>query len=606
MDRCIMDMNSRLNFLEHGTISSSSLSDEQPVRMKLQLKPHQRSVLHHMRQLEEGGVVHEQGKTVTSTLGLLCDKVGSGKSMEVLARLCQRPLLSPRPQVQVGLCLEAVHVSVSSTTNYRFVPTNLLVVPHGLISQWRGYVEQHTDLSMFVLQRRSQIEEVERWTEPGDFPELLLCSSTMCKPLACQLGHLCVQFSRIIVDECTTINLPGCPVLLGCFHWLISSSVHSVLFPSGSYVVLSNEGRNWERRFCDRMQRTGFLKNVLSNLEYFPSTPAIFLRCTENFIDQSFQLEPPVRSSHLCRPPAYMSVVDGIASAEVTRMLHAGDVEGAVQLLPCPRGTVDNLLQRLTTDLEGRQLRCAARVEYYRQLLAGNLDPLQRPHVEQRHQEVQASLEQLKTQQRTIAVRLNHYEEEACPICFEVPTHAAITGCCKHVFCVSCLQRSLAMSRCCPYCRQATDEQSMILITDDNTMEEDSSEAPLTKAEKTMQILQNAEAASPGTSRFLIFSNYESFGKLQENLTEAGIAHSKLCGTGAAIQRQVRLFEEGKTPVLLLNATHYGAGLNLQKASHVILMHRMCADMEGQVIGRAQRTGRQGVLQVIQLLHPGE
>ena len=315
-----------------------------------------------------------------------------------------------------------------------------------------------------------------------------------------------------------------------------------------------------------------------------------------------------MRRTHLCRPPAYMSVVDGIASAEVTRMLHAGDVEGAVQMLPCPRGTADNLLQRLTADLESRRLRCSARVEYYRQLLAGNLDPLQRPHVRSRLREMQASLEQLETQQRTIAERLNHYEEEACPICFEVPQHAAITGCCKHVFCVACLQRSLAMSHRCPYCRQPTDEQSMLLITDDN-MEDDPGESdsePATKPEQVMRILRDAEDACPGFGRFLVFSNYESFGKLQERLSEAGIVHSKLCGTGSAIQKQVQQFEEGKIPVLLLNSTHYGAGLNLQRASHVILTHRMCVDMEGQVIGRAQRTGRQGALQVIQLLHPGE
>ena len=598
--------NSRLELLERGTLDTSSPMDEQPERMRLLLKPHQRAVLQRMRQLEEGAVQHTNNTAVTSTLGLLCDKVGSGKSMEVLARLCQRPLLSPRPQINTGICLEAVHVSVSSTPKYRTIPTNLLVVPHGIINQWRKYVEQHTDLRICVLQRRGQIEQVGQWSDPSDFPELLLCSSTMCKPLATCLGSRYVQFSRIIVDECTTINLPSCPVLIGCFHWLISSSVHSVLFPSGAYLVCSEDRRNWERRFCDRMQRTGFLKNVLSNLEYFPSIQSIFLRCTNQFIDQSFQLEPPVRRTHLCRPPAYLSLVDGIASAEVTRMLHAGDVEGAVQMLPCPRGTVDNLLQRLTADLDGRRLRCHARVQYYRQLLDGNLDPLQRPHVEQRHREVQASLEQIETQQRTIAERLNHYEEEACPICFEVPQHAAITGCCKHVFCVSCLQRSLALSRCCPYCRQATDDP-MLIITDEN-MEDvnDKSSAPQTKTERVMQIVQDAEAAAPGAGRFLIFSNYESFGKLQQELEEAGIGHAKICGTGAAIQRQVQQFEEGKTPVLLLNATHYGAGLNLQKASHVILTHRMCADMEGQVIGRAQRTGRIGALQVEQLLHPGE
>jgi hypothetical protein len=589
----------RLQLLEGGTLDESSPAEPQPSRMRLPLKPHQLAVLHRMRQLEEGSFEYVPGQQVSSTLGMLCDKVGSGKSMEVLARLCQQPLLAPRPQVQTGICLEAVHVSVSSTPQYRFLPTNLLVVPHGLVGQWRRYIEQHTDLTLFVLQRKNQLAQVP--PEDGH-PEVLLCSSTMCKPLAQHLGSCHVQFSRIIVDECTTINLPGCPVLCGCFHWLISSSVHSVLFPSGTYLVRSEAG-SWERRFCDRMQRTGFLRNILANLEYFPATPSIFLRCTERFVDQSFQLPPPVRQTLICRAPAYMSLVAGIASSEITRMLHAGDVEGAIQLLPCPRGTVDNLLQRLTADLDARLLRCSARLQYYRQLLAGHLDPLQRPHVEERRREMQASLDHLETQRHTITERLRHHEVESCPICLDVPQHAAITGCCKHIFCAACLQHSLALRRCCPYCRQTTDENTMMLITDTPMVDDN---AMPTKAERVLQCLREAEAAAPGAWRCLVFSNYESFGKLQQQLTAEGVRHSKLCGTGAAIQRQVQQFEAGEVPVLLLNATHYGAGLNLQRASHVILTHRMCADMEGQVIGRAQRTGRQHALQVTQLLHPGE
>ena len=190
MQRYVME-DSRLELLERGTIEMSAAMDDQPERMRLPLKPHQRAVLRHMRQLEEGEVQHTHETAVTSTLGLLCDKVGSGKSMEVLARLCQRPLLSPRPQINNGICLEAVHVSVSSTPKYRTIPTNLLVVPHGIVSQWRQYVEQHTDLRMCVLQRRCQIEQVDQWSEPSDFPELLLCSSTMCKPLAFCLGSRC-------------------------------------------------------------------------------------------------------------------------------------------------------------------------------------------------------------------------------------------------------------------------------------------------------------------------------------------------------------------------------------------------------------------------------
>ena len=79
-----------------------------------------------------------------------------------------------------------------------------------------------------------------------------------------------------------------------------------------------------------------------------------------------------------------------------------------------------------------------------------------------------------------------------------------------------------------------------------------------------------------------------------------------LFASGSRHIGQVELFARREAPVLLLNASHYGAGLNLEAASHVVLMHRMDADLETQVVGRAQRLGRTAPLRVVRLVHPGE
>ncbi len=56
----------------------------------------------------------------------------------------------------------------------------------------------------------------------------------------------------------------------------------------------------------------------------------------------------------------------------------------------------------------------------------------------------------------------------------------------------------------------------------------------------------------------------------------------------------------------MLNAQFFGAGMNLQMTTDLVIYHRFSNDMEEQIIGRAQRHGRKGALNVYYLLHDNE
>ena len=79
-----------------------------------------------------------------------------------------------------------------------------------------------------------------------------------------------------------------------------------------------------------------------------------------------------------------------------------------------------------------------------------------------------------------------------------------------------------------------------------------------------------------------------------------------LHGTVTHITKLQKQFTEGKIRVLCLNARHVGAGLNLEAATDIVLYHRMNAELERQVIGRAVRFDRSAPLTVTHLEHPGE
>jgi SNF2 family DNA or RNA helicase len=168
---------------------------------------------------------------------------------------------------------------------------------------------------------------------------------------------------------------------------------------------------------------------------------------------------------------------------------------------------------------------------------------------------------------------------------------------------------SLRRNPVCPLCRALIDPTSLKILNDNKKEEEKKTmeKKVLTNEEKTKAqrliefLMANKEA------KCLLFSGYDkTFARLTPVFDEKGITYSSVSGTSARIQKIIRDFGEGKHQVLCLNARHFGAGLNIQSASHVILYHRMADELEKQIIGRAYRFGRTEDLNVIHLFHSNE
>jgi SNF2 family DNA or RNA helicase len=107
--------------------------------------------------------------------------------------------------------------------------------------------------------------------------------------------------------------------------------------------------------------------------------------------------------------------------------------------------------------------------------------------------------------------------------------------------------------------------------------------------------------------KFLVFSAYdETFNDIIKEFDKANITHSTILGAVTHINNVINDFTSGKINVVMMNAKHYGSGLNLQMATDIILYHEMPKELETQVIGRAQRLGRTDSLVVHYLLHENE
>ena len=72
------------------------------------------------------------------------------------------------------------------------------------------------------------------------------------------------------------------------------------------------------------------------------------------------------------------------------------------------------------------------------------------------------------------------------------------------------------------------------------------------------------------------------------------------------IEKAVIDYKIGNSKIMLANSSLFGCGMNLENSSHIIFVHKMNTAMEMQVIGRAQRLGRKGVLNIINLEYENE
>jgi SNF2 family DNA or RNA helicase len=111
-------------------------------------------------------------------------------------------------------------------------------------------------------------------------------------------------------------------------------------------------------------------------------------------------------------------------------------------------------------------------------------------------------------------------------------------------------------------------------------------------------------------SKVLVFSEYTHiYNDITNILSNNRISHSTIRGHSGSINNTIERFKSDKSnklDVLLLNSKFCGSGLNMENATDVIIYHKMSEELEKQVIGRAQRPGRNGKLNIWKLLYENE
>lgn len=598
------------NTLKINELDETAPTISQPTKLKTKLKKHQLTAVYAMQELENNQYITRTFNSyihkfsiydesyrhynayfnsnynkidykIETNFGILSDKVGSGKTYEVIGLLCNN--LTPVDRDKI------VHNSVYTCLKYNdkkiAFKTNMILVPHNLISQWKTAFE-NTSLNVYSIYKKSHIDylvyadnvfyntdsntdnDLDQ-TNTIEFYDVILLSSTMADQYLDKFKD--VKYSRIIIDEVTSIKLPLEIGYLCNFIWFITAT------PSGLRYI---------KRF--------FIKNIITSIHNYVLS-SIIIKNNDSYVIESMNIPDIKQVLIKCQTPTQISIVKDFIPANIMEMLDAGNITEAITKLNCNVDTNENIIEVLTKNIKREIHNKKLELEYQEKII-----PTDARAYEEILTKIRDKIKSLELKLESITLRVKNFTDDCCPICLCDFDNPVVVPCCNHLFCLYCLSK---VKNKCPICRTIFNIKDMHIISNDvkNKINKDKQTKKLTKIEALIKILKEK------TGKFLLFSNYDqTFNKLIDELVKNNIVFSRVQGSGAVVNKIIERFENNEIDVLLLNAQYYGSGLNLQMATDIIIYHEMSLELETQIIGRAQRIGRNKPLNVFYLLHDHE
>lgn len=596
-----------------------------PVDANIQLKQHQLAILHRCIQFENERIPlssfaslrqHDvesssnAGDYMRTHIGILGDKVGSGKSYILLALVLANQNTRQEPTVRTYGCNKVV---IWEHDQSRTTPVNLLVIPHNLSNQWEQYIKSFSNKIKYLMVCKNRvIEQLYDANPPVDLVQydLIVVTSTFYNRLAHLLNSKSLKLFRAIFDEVDSMNIPGCVQVESEFYWFVTASYGNLLYPRGYSrydPVLRRHIQN-----ATGLRNAGFVKNLFLGLFSSVSsdyTRILVVKNQDAFVQASIEL--PILNNHFieCRTPAAINILNGLVDKNIIDCLNAGDVTSAIQLVnPQNRRTEDNivalLIERYTKQVKNIQVR----IEYTQHYEFDN------------EAQKQAELDQLtkksiEMDQKIQSIKERVRDSNVCCICYDQIENKTVVPCCSNSYCFKCISMWLCRVPSCPICKASMGMSNLLVVqhmasastTSLTTSSNADHSHELHRTNDKIKNLENILRRLPENAKLLIFSSYEnSFTNVLVVLQQLNMPYAYLKGNGSQIKSTIDQYKNGNLNVLLINSRNYGSGLNLENTSDIILFHKFDSEIEKQVIGRAHRYGRSHPLNVWYLLYENE
>ena len=590
----------------------------QPPNTLIALRPHQLTLLQRCIDYENRPIKLQEfpmfdGNSSSTdefrtSIGVIGDTTGSGKSMCCLALIMSNNIIE-KDNTMVKSC-GMNNILYFFKDKKTVVKTNVLVIPHNLSNQWETYIKTFSNTLKYKIINKQKVIDtlVEDNTDLTEI-DLIVVTSTFFNKVCRMITDKHVKLQRIFFDEVDSLNIPGCYPIHANFYWFVTASYGNLLYPRGFNRYDASVGRHvW---CATGIRNSGLVKNIF--LDMFNHIPRDFMKViiaknSKAYVESSITLPEMITHVIKSKTPHSINILNGIVDKNIIECLNAGDVDRAITHINTNnKGTEENIITMM--------------IDKYKKLLTNyNLRlSMTNDYVYENEEEKLAEIASITKKISDIDSKIKMiteriHDNEVCSICYDDIENKTITKCCQNPFCFKCIHIWLSKKAVCPLCKQKMLSTDVFVISETKTCEHMTEEEILDENEfnekfdkwKNFEILikKNKEK---GNSKTLVFSNYDNtFTNVIPILNANGIRWDFVKGNGAQVNSIINKYKGDQLDLLLVNTRHYGTGMNLENTSDVILFHKFDVSSEQQVIGRAQRYGRLGSLNVHYLLYENE
>ena len=598
-------------------------SYEGVIQANIELKSHQLTILRKCIEHENSGlatlddaIISEKYTNVKTDIGILGDKVGSGKSFVILALILVNPI--PRLEYPITSSYGNGHV-IMEVMNKKWIdkPINIIVVSHILLKQWSNYIKMFSDnLRCYVVNKKKSVDNLVNEVDQND---IFLVTGTFYR-------YVCGVFyvnnwraNRLVFDEVDSMNAPSSHFMAARFYWLVTASYKNLLFPTHRIYY---DRRNLSNSYIisNGILNNLFVKNLFTNMtKYMGETETrildrMIIKNTDDYIDESFVLPNPEVHIIPCRSPIEVNILTGVVSNDIINCLNAGDFESAIGYInPYNVDTEENIITHALSDLNKNLNNIKVRLTAAEQLTYNT--------EEQKNNTIaKLNTEKSNINEKITLMKNRIDENQLCIICYNEPENKCISKCCKNSFCFKCISTWLSNNHNCPLCKTNINiEEDFYIVQNKEEQQANGNHIgsfktimqtiptndDTTKRLNKFQNLERLINCRKSSSKFLIFSDFEqSFHNMYKHLDESGLRYANIKGN--SVNTTLQKYRGTELDALLVNSKNYGSGLNLENTTDLVLFHKFESQLEKQVIGRAQRPGRKVPLRIWYFVNENE
>lgn len=537
--------------------------------------PHQLSALYHMRLLERSYATNEQlvldeSRSFVTSVGFLCDPPGAGKTLTTLLHLTTSEGPVPTP-LCVRSCMHGcVNITTHTIGHIIELDTDLVIVPRGTLRQWSACLDKISVANERKCLVKSTLTE-DNCTAilRGDYG-LVITAESGARSLCDSREYHMVRFRRLVMDEADSIRIPTfCPPHAH-FRWFVTAT------PRGYACIVE-------------------LRTFLSARADVDLLNAVTIASTPEFVHSSLQLPTYTERLVQVRRSQLNTFLRTLLPDGVMNALEANDPRTAVQMLGLDSVSNEDNLVRAVMDKHKKEIEGLERI-----FATASINLL--PGIEARIREAQRAVVNIEERIRSA---------DCCPIglCDLTPDCVrAVVPCCHNVFLFVNIVTALQRQQVCPLCKSGLDPCKLVVINpQDAPPVEPIVIAPQlpdqqmhpTTIKAFEEVLKHIYTENP-VARVLVFSDYDMH-DYDRVLGTMGVRCGELKGNTGHIANTIQRFESGDLLALTVSVRHFGAGLNLQMADHIIAVHRLSPSQYTQLVGRSQRPGRRSALTVWRL-----